>query len=191
MPAVGHKYMRRPGIRPITLQATEPPMRHRILFGALLAFASPSARCVAAQHTHADMDTASHDSAFAAMQERGRVVMGVDQYTSTHHFDDLPNGGRIVLVRNADDSAGAARILQHLRAIATAFKAGDFTSPMLVHFKDVPGAAVMASKKALIDYSVRALDRGGELTMHTTDPDALRAVHEFLAFQRTEHHAPH
>jgi hypothetical protein len=184
-------YMRRPGVRPITLQATEPPMRHRILFGALLAFASPAARCVAAQHTHADMDPASHDSAFAAMQERGRVVMGVDQYTSTHHFDDLPNGGRIVLVRNADDSAGAARILQHLRAIATAFKAGDFTSPMLVHFKDVPGAAVMASKKALIDYWVRGLDRGAELTIRTTDPDAIRAVHEFLAFQRTEHHAPH
>jgi hypothetical protein len=166
-------------------------MRHRTLFAALLVFASNSARRVTAQHTHADMDTAAHDSAFAAMQERGRVVMGVDQYTSTHRFDDLPNGGRIVLVRNADDSAGAARIQQHLRAIAAAFKAGDFTSPMLVHFKDVPGTPVMASKKALIDYSVRALDRGGELTIHTTDPAAVRAVHEFLAFQRTEHHAPH
>jgi len=28
-----------------------------------------------------------HDSSFAALQERGRVAMGVDQYTSTHHFD--------------------------------------------------------------------------------------------------------
>ncbi len=125
------------------------------------------------------------------MQERGRVVMGVDQYTSTHHFDDLPNGGRITLVRNADDTAGAERIQQHLRSIATAFKAGDFTSPVAVHFKDVPGARVRAAQRAVSGYPVRALPRGAELTMRTTDPDAIRAIHEFLAFQRTEHHAPH
>src|SRR3982750_828329 len=29
---------------------------------------------------------ARHDTAFASMQERGRLAMGVDQYTSTHHF---------------------------------------------------------------------------------------------------------
>lgn len=166
-------------------------MRLRTLLVALLLVASHSARRVSAQHAHASMDTSSHDSAYAAMQERGRVVMGVDQYTSTHHFDDLPNGGRITLVRNADDTAGAVRIQRHLRSIATAFKAGDFTSPMTVHFKDVPGASVMAAKRAVIDYSVRALARGAELTIYTTDPDAIRAIHEFLAFQRTEHHAPH
>jgi TusA-related sulfurtransferase len=62
---------------------------------------------------------------------------------------------------------------------------------MLVHMKDVPGTRVMATKKAVIRYSVRPLDRGGQLTIRTTDPDAVRAVHEFLAFQRAEHHAPH
>lgn len=183
-------YMRRPGIRPITPKPTERQMHSRMLFVALVLIAPGSAHRASAQHAHADTDTASHDSAFAAMQERGRVIMGVDQHTSTHHFDDLPNGGRIVLVRNMDDTAGAARIRQHLRSIATAFKAGDFSSPMLVHFKDVPGTRVMTAKQAVIDYSVRALDRGAELTIHTTDPDAIRAVHEFLAFQRTEHHAP-
>lgn len=118
------------------------------------------------------------------------MVMGVDQYTSTHHFDDLSDGGRITLVRNDADTAGAARIRQHLRAIAAAFASGDFSSPMLVHMKDVPGTKTMAEKKGVIQYSVRALDRGGELTMHTTDPAAVRAIHDFLAFQRTEHHAP-
>lgn len=166
-------------------------MRHRTPFIAVLLVAAVSAGRVDAQHAHMHADTASHDSAFAAMQERGRVVMGVDQYTSIHHFDDLPNGGRITLVRTVDDTAGAARIQQHLRSIATAFKAGDFTAPMLVHFKDVPGTRVMAAKRTTIDYSVRVLARGGELTMHTTDPDAVRAIHEFLAFQRAEHHAPH
>ena len=166
-------------------------MRHPTILSVLLLVIATSTRRVTAQHSHASMDSASHDSAYAAMQERGRVVMGVDQYSSTHHFDDLPNGGRITLVRNVDDSAGAARIRQHLRSIATAFKAGDFTSPQSVHFKDVPGTRVMAEKRTVIDYSVRPLARCAELTMHTADPDAIRAIHEFLAFQRTEHHAPH
>ena len=84
-------------------------MRHRTFLPLLLLVLSVSARRATAQHSHAGMDSASHDSAYAAMQERGRVVMGVDQYTSTHRFDDLPNGGRITLVRNVDDTAAAAR----------------------------------------------------------------------------------
>jgi len=32
------------------------------------------------------------DADFAAMQERGQMVMGVDQYTSAHIFEDLPDG---------------------------------------------------------------------------------------------------
>jgi hypothetical protein len=31
--------------------------------------------------------------------------------------------------------------------------------------------------------------RGAEVRIHTTDPVALAAVHEFLAFQRIAHHA--
>lgn len=117
------------------------------------------------------------------------MVMGVDQYTSSHKFDDLPDGGRITLLRAVDDTVGAARIRSHLRAIAGAFAAGDFSSPMIVHAKDVPGTRVMSAKRAVIRYSVRALERGGELTIRTRDPDAIRAVHEFLAFQRAAHHA--
>src|SRR5205823_14692901 len=63
----------------------------------------------------------ANDTAFAAMQERGRKAMGVDQYTSTHVFDALPDGGRIELQRDADDSAGVAQIRAHLREVARAF----------------------------------------------------------------------
>lgn len=163
-------------------------MRHRVLIVPLALLLGSSPRPLVAQSSHAHSDTSAHDTAFAAMQERGRMVMGVDQSTSTHRFDDLPDGGRITLVRTTDDSAGAARIQQHLRAIAAAFKAGDFSSPMTVHAMDVPGTQVMAQKTATIVYSVRALQRGAELRIHTTDPYAIRAVHDFLAFQRAEHH---
>ena len=37
------------------------------------------------------------DTGFAAMQMRGKEAMRVDQYTSTHKFDALSDGGRIEL----------------------------------------------------------------------------------------------
>ena len=132
----------------------------------------------------------STDSTFAAMQQRGRRAMGVDQYTSTHHFDALPDGGRIELQRDIDDSAGVAQIRTHLQGIAKAFAAGDFNTPAFVHMQDVPGTKVMAAKRAAITYTYRELPRGGEVRIATKDPEALAAIHEFLAFQRKDHRAP-
>jgi hypothetical protein len=132
---------------------------------------------------------AAHDSAFAAMQERGKMAMGVDQYTSTHHFDALPDGGRIELQRNGADSAGVRQIRAHIRDIAQAFETGDFSTPAMVHMQEVPGTRTMAAKRATVHYTVRDLPRGAELRMTTKDSVAIRAIHEFMAFQRGEHRA--
>jgi hypothetical protein len=125
----------------------------------------------------------------AAMQARGKEAMGVDQYTSIHKFDDLKDGGRIELQRDRDDSAGVAVIRHHIHAIAEAFAKGDFSTPEFVHMKDVPGTKEMARLRAQIRYEPKALPRGAELRIVTTNPDAVQAVHRFLAFQRDEHHA--
>lgn len=130
------------------------------------------------------------DAEFAAMQDRGRAVMGVDQYTSAHVFEDLPDGGRVVLDRAAAaDSAGIAAIRAHMRDIAAAFRAGDFAKPFAVHAQVVPGTAVMAARQGQITYAAADRPGGGEVRIRATDPAALAAVHEFLAFQRTAHHA--
>ena len=129
-----------------------------------------------------------HDSAFHALQMRGKLVMGVDQYTSMHVFEDLPTGGRIALQRDRDDAEGTTVIRAHLKTIAEAFKAGDFTAPALVHMKDVPGVAVLRAKRAVITYRFRALPRGGQVVITTADKTAVAAIHEFLEFQRKEHH---
>ena len=142
-----------------------------------------------AQTTRRTRDSAAHDSAFRAMQERGKLAMGVDQYTSTHHFDALANGGRIELQRDVSDSVGVARIREHMREIARAFQAGDFSTPTMVHLREVPGARIMAAKRAVISYDPRDLPRGAELRITTSDDEARRAIHEFMAFQRGEHHA--
>jgi hypothetical protein len=129
------------------------------------------------------------DSAFRAMQERGRSVMGVDQYTSTHRFDILPDGGRIELQRNEPDSAGVAQIRAHLLAIAAAFASGDFGAPAMVHLQRVPGADVMTDLRHAIRYSYSELPLGGQVRIETRDAVALKAIHTFLEFQRREHKA--
>ncbi len=129
------------------------------------------------------------DTAFAAMQARGRMVMGVDQYASAHVFEDLQDGGRIVLdADRASDTAGIATIRRHMRDIATAFRAGDFARPFEVHAQVVPGTSVMAARRTKITYEPSDRPLGAEVRMLTTDPAAVAAIHAFLAFQRTAHH---
>jgi hypothetical protein len=131
--------------------------------------------------------SSSADSAFARVQARGEVAMGVNQYTSTHHFQPLPDGGRIMLERNQIDLAGVAQIRRHLQGIAAAFARGNFALPGFVHDREVPGTAVMAERRAYISYSVDSLPRGGELRLQSSDSAAITAIHEFLAFQRQDH----
>lgn len=127
------------------------------------------------------------DSAFDAMQQRGKQAMGVDQYTSAHHFEAQADGGSIELQRDVDDTAGVATIRRHLQELASAFGAGDFSTPGFVHMQDVPGTKVMAAKRAVITYTYRDRPRGGEVRIVTKDADAIAAIHEFLAFQQREH----
>ena len=127
---------------------------------------------------------------FAAMQTRGEHVMGVDQYTSAHVFEDLPDGGRVVLDDNTADSTAIATIRAHMRDIAVAFRAGDFSKPFEVHAQTVPGTDVMRARSAAITYE--PIDRvwGAQVRIKSTDPVAIAAIHQFLAFQREAHQAP-
>lgn len=171
-------------------------MRHRTLALVLVVSAAacsgpampPATPAVTAQAT--TPAPAPTDSAFSAVQSRGAGVMGVDQYTSTHVFEDLPDGGRIVLERHdGADSAGIATIREHMRTIASAFARGDFTAPGLVHAQRVPGTDVMAARRASITYTATNRPRGAELRIVTRDTTAVAAVHAFLAFQRMDHRA--
>ena len=138
---------------------------------------------------HMGAPAATNDSAFRALQARGRGTMGVDQYASRHRFQDLADGGRIELQMQEAASAGIVAIRAHLQRIAHDFTAGIFAAPDSTHAMVVPGTEVMSRKQAAIRYQYRPLPQGGEVRITTGDPEALRAVHEFLAFQREDHRA--
>lgn len=129
------------------------------------------------------------DSGFAGVQRRGAAVMGVNQYTSRHVFEPLADGGRIELQRSVDDSAGVARIRRHMQLIARQFAAGDFRLPGIVHDREVPGTRIMADRHDAITYTVESLPRGSAVRVRSSDTLAVRAIHDFLAFQRQDHHA--
>src|SRR5688572_33371875 len=59
---------------------------------------------------------ATSDSAFAGVQARGHDAMGVDQYTSAHRFEPLPDGGRIELQRDTADRSEERRVGKECRS---------------------------------------------------------------------------
>ena len=68
------------------------------------------------------------------------------------------------------------------------FGEGDFDAPMLVHdSKNVPGTKLMSERKGVIRYQYVETPNGGRVSIVTSDPDALAAVHAFLTFQIAEH----
>ena len=117
------------------------------------------------------------DSAFVAMEGLG-----------AHQFVDLPDGGTIELRRDPSDTSGVRRVREHLTSIAAAFSAGDFRIPGLVHAgKEVAGVETMKARRQSIAYRYHSLPGGGEVRISTRDSVALRAIHAYLEFQRTEH----
>jgi hypothetical protein len=116
-------------------------------------------------------------------------VMGFDQGRTAHHFLLFKDGGAIdVSVKDAGDAKNRDAIRSHLPHIAMMFGNGNFYAPMLVHDSaNVPGIKVMAARKDAIRYQYAETPNGGRVTIVTSEPEALDAVHAFLQYQITEH----
>ena len=137
-----------------------------------LALATPPA----AQHQH----PTSHD--------RANQGMGFDQQKTTHHFLLQKTGGTIeVTAKDAGDKASTDQIRMHLRHIASAFAAGDFSLPMFIHDTTPPGVDVMKARREQMTVRYEEIGQGGKVVIQTADPAARDAVYEFLRFQIREH----
>jgi hypothetical protein len=131
---------------------------------------------------------AGSQSAHDDMNRRGALVMGFSHEKAVHHFRLHPDGGAIEVAANdAADTMTAAVIRKHLTHIAAMFADGNFNAPFLIHRQDPPGADMMSKLKSRISYTFEAMPSGGRVRIATVDGDAVRAVHEFLRFQITEH----
>ncbi len=155
-----------------------------LLFGGLQLAAQDMQSCrVHNEH----MKAASQHQ--ADVEKHGDEAMGFAHDKTTHHFRLYSDGGAIQVTANDNkDSQNMQAIRSHLTHIATMFSNGEFSIPMFVHDQVPPGVPVMKEKHAEISYTFEDLSAGGSLRIKTTNPDALKGVHEFLRFQIEDHH---
>lgn len=125
----------------------------------------------------------------ADVEKHGDEAMGFPHDKTTHHFRLYSDGGAIeVTVNDNKDSQNMQAIRSHLMHIVTMFSNGDFSTPMFVHDQVPPGVPVMKEKRGEISYWFEELPSGGRVCLKTTNPDALKAIHDFLRFQVEDHH---
>ena len=155
---------------------------------AILSLAALSLRL----HAQDSMQMPAHkdapDTHAAGVDARGDHAMGFSHETTKHHFEPLKDGGIIEVEANdAADTATRDQIRMHLTHIAAMFSANNFDVPMFIHDRVPPGVPVMKQKHYAITYTFQPTERGGLVRITTNDPDALAAIHEFLAFQIVDH----
>lgn len=124
----------------------------------------------------------------ADMQTHGEHVMGFSQEKTTHHFELNQNGGVIeVRTNDINDTQTRDQIRSHFRHIAAMFAAGNFSAPILVHGRDVPGATVMSQLQGQLHWQLQETPRGAKIVVTADTKAALDAVHNFLRFQIADH----
>lgn len=122
------------------------------------------------------------------VNSRGDHAMGFSHTKTTHHFLLSRNGGPIRVEANAaKDTESRDQIRQHLAHIAIMFANGNFEAPMLIHDRVPPGVPEMKRLKDEISYRFESLSRGGMVHVASKNPEGVKAVHEFLRFQITDH----
>jgi hypothetical protein len=130
----------------------------------------------------------SHEEHMKKMQ--ADAAMGFDQDKIAHHFRPSDEGGTIeVEARDARDTTTIGQIRAHLKEIAKAFAAGDFSKPLLTHGEQPPGVPVMQQLKDDIRYSYEERPRGGLVRVTSANVEARQAIQAFLEYQIREHHA--
>jgi|KBSSwiStaDraftv2_1062776.scaffolds.fasta_scaffold1018660_2 hypothetical protein len=165
-------------------------MRKLIAVGALVFAAACDAKRVDVG-TPEPATPGQSDTAFKAMDMRHGEVVGTDPMALEHQFVSQPDGGDIILERQIHEDMGINQIRAHLLLISRSFARGDFSLPGFVHEKPVPGTVVMAQRAGQISYTVEDLPHGGVVHIRTEDPEALKAIHSFIAFQIAEHRTAH
>ena len=163
-----------------------------MVFGLAAAAAGLSgtrSASAAQAHDHASCPHMAKDAHAAGVDHRHDETTGMAGDTSVHHFDVTSRGGVIRLeTSEAGDETGRDQARAHLEHVAQSFAAGDFAMPMFIHGQVPPGVSTMARLRESIRYRYEPTDRGGRVTIDTSNREARKAIHEFLRFQVQDHH---
>jgi hypothetical protein len=95
----------------------------------------------------------------------------------THRATVLPDGGRLDVQIAGDDAETVAMIREHIRQFSLQMAAGELKGDAL---KCAPGLEGIAAARSAITFKYADLPKGASLTVVTRDPNALRAIHQFI-----------
>jgi hypothetical protein len=115
-------------------------------------------------------------------------AMGFSHETTTHHFRHYPSGDSIeVSATDPKNSNSRDQIRTHLSHIVKMFSAGDFNVPMFIHDTTPPGASTMSRLRDRIHYQLEETPQGAKIEVSSKKEEALKAIHDFLRFQISDH----
>jgi hypothetical protein len=155
--------------------------------------AGRAAQSTSSQHQHEqsmpeDKGTLADQNHYEDVNKHGDMAMGFSHRKTTHHFRLTASGGFIqVQANDPKDTTSRAQVRVHLQHISKAFKDGDFSDPEMTHSRVPPGVPTMQQLKFAIEYKYVETKAGGKVLISTLNPEALKAVHEFLRFQIEDH----
>lgn len=124
----------------------------------------------------------------ADVRARGPDVMAFALGATQHVFEKTPNGGTQRVRARDGHTEQVPLIRAHLKSIAQAFAARDFSGPAHIHGAGMAGLAELAAAPtSALQVSYRDLGDGAELT-YRAETDALRdAVHRWFDAQLADH----
>lgn len=155
-----------------------------VLLTAALAAAQHSAMPAGMSHEEHLKQTAKDD----ALKQRGGEAMGFDQDSAEHHFILGADGGSIqVTVKPGAAAKVLTDIRNHLQTITSEFAKGDFAKPFQTHAEAPPGVDVMKRAGTSISFRYEEIANGGTVRIASPDAVVVKAIHDFLRYQITEH----
>lgn len=125
----------------------------------------------------------------AEVAERGKDVMPFSLEATIHVFTKTSQGGvQRVVAKNAADAGQTRFVRKHLQEIKEQFLEGDFSGPLHIHGKEMPGLSALASAKpGQVAIAYKEVAGGAELEYTTADPRMVAALHQWFDAQLSDH----
>lgn len=120
---------------------------------------------------------------------KGAMVMPFNVHNSTHVFQKNIYGGiQQVLAKDPNDKDLVAAIREHLEAEAERFGRGDYSDPMKIHGKAMPGVQYLSHvKPGQIAITYRNVPAGAAVDYVGRDAATVDAIHKWFDAQLDDH----